>query len=145
MSEADRGKRGVELALHWWPNLKPTAQFSQDDLDGIDAWLDGEAVQIKYDGRSNETGNIVHEIYEKPPGKPDQPWRGVGKRAASYIFVNEEWALKVGTDALARAEVGMCLRSIHNGGTALGFIIKAVDLFGTEGWEAHYHGKHVVL
>ena len=140
MNEEEKGNRGVELAIRWWPSLKPTARFSKDDCDGIDAWLGSEGVQIKYDQRSNMTGNIVHEIYEKPPGEPGAKWRGVGKRATCYIFVNEEWALMVRTDALAAYETGMTLKSINNGGTALGFIIPTVKLFGTEGWEAHYHG-----
>lgn len=140
MNEDEKGKRGADLARRWWPDLKMTAKFSRDDCDGIDAWLHGDGVQIKYDRRAPETGNIVHEIYEKPPNEPEAPWRGVGKRATWYIFVNELWALKVGTDALARAEIGMKLVSINNGGTALGFIIPAVTFFGSEGWEAHYHG-----
>ena len=139
VTEDEKGKRGVEIAAMWWP-IKPTGQFSYDDCSGIDAWLDGEPIQIKYDGLSNETGNVLHEIYEKDPGHPEQPWRGLGQKAKWYIWVNEEWALKVSMDSLAQKEVGRTLRSTNNGGTSLGFLIPATELTQMPGSQVHWHG-----
>lgn len=144
MNEGDKGRRGVDIAKHWWPDLKETAQFSPEDICGVDAWLDGQPVQIKYDLRSANTGNVVHELYEKPPGRPDDPWRAVGQKAQWYIWANDQWAIKVSVNRLAIWEMDRPLRSTNNGRTSLGYILPVISLYPALGpldVEYHWHGN----
>ena len=60
----NNGDKGVYIARELWDELELTQQGGIDDKNGIDAYLNSESVQIKYDGTIANTNNIYHEIYE---------------------------------------------------------------------------------
>jgi len=71
-----------------WPDVKLEARGSSTDKQGIDAWLGRTSVQIKYDRRIRETGNIYDEYWEKDKGCPWQEWRRCKRKAEVYIFTS---------------------------------------------------------
>ena len=122
--------RGVEIARILWPRLELVPEGSYWDKYGIDAHLDGETVQIKFDNRIALSGNIYHEIYEKSAYHHEQLWRKSPGIAENYIFTTElatsilGYLIKV--DILAICETGKVLKTIYpNNGeaTSMGFLI----------------------
>jgi len=131
--------RGTEIAILLWPGitLEPPGGFL--DHYGIDGHLNGETVQIKYDSRISQSGNIYHEFYEKSANHPEQPWRKSPGIAAIYIFTTETATEIIGylvkVDVLARAELGSKLIAINpNSGaqTSIGILLPLVSLKKTE-------------
>jgi len=123
--ETDRaGRRGVAIARYCWPHLKLTVSGGAEDKKGTDGYgfgLFGEdRVQIKFDGRIAESGNIYHEVYEKTRGRPDQQWRASPHQAKWYIFTTVGHAWLAPTDALAQIENGLRLTRISD--TSMGFL-----------------------
>lgn len=126
----DGDRRGREIAKLLWPKLWFVPPGSFWDKYGIDAYLDAETIQVKYDSRIAQSGNIYHEIYEKSEGCPWQPWRWGPGKVTSYIFTTETprevIGYKVAVNDLAEAEAGMALTAITPRGgdrTSMGFII----------------------
>ena len=127
--------RGVEIAKMLWPQLELEPEGSFWDKYGIDAHLDGQTVQIKYDWRIAISGNIYHEFYEKSAYHSEQPWRKSPGNADQYIFTTETNLELIGylitVDTLAQAETGKRLVSIspNNGQvTSIGILLPLSSL-----------------
>lgn len=130
-----KNDRGVEIAKRLWPNLifEPSGGFY--DQYGIDAHLEGETVQIKYDSRIASSENVYHEYYEKSAGHPEQRWRKSPGKADNYLFTTETPTAIIGylvpIDVLAEAETGQALRKInpnHGDATSIGIILPLAHL-----------------
>jgi len=113
-----------------WPNIEFVAEGDFWDKQGIDAHIDGDSIQIKYDRRIATSGNLYHEIYEKTAYKEFQNWRKSPGIAALYLFITETDShivgYKVAVNTLAEKEVNQRLIAISpNGGdrTSMGFLI----------------------
>lgn len=127
--------RGIEIAKTLWPELALEPEGSFWDKYGIDGYLSGNQMQIKFDRRITLSGNIYHEIYEKSANRPEQPWRKSPGIATHYIFTTETSTYIMGilipTNSLAEAETSKPLIAINpNDGdcTSLGFIIPYPDI-----------------
>lgn len=120
-----KNDRGVEIAKLLWPGLEFEPEGSFWDKYGIDAHLNGQTVQIKYDRRIATSGNIYHEFYEKSAHHAEQPWRKSPGIANNYIFTTETLREIVGylvkVDILAKAEVGKHLTLISE--TSIGILL----------------------
>ena len=89
MNSISREERlGRKIVRELWPEIQLEFLGSINDRDGIDGWLHSMKVQIKYDRRIEETGNIWDEHYEKSKGKPWQTWRKCKRNAHLYIFTS---------------------------------------------------------
>lgn len=117
----NNGGLGEKMAQALWPELQLTENGSELDKNGIDGYLNGETVQIKYDKTITKTGNIYHEIYEKSKGHPEQDWRASPHNIRQYIFCTDGFAIRVRTSELAGAEQNMKLTKILD--TSMGFLI----------------------
>ena len=126
------GQRGVTIARFLWPHLKLVEQGGDEDRRGTDGYGFGlfgeEKVQIKFDARIAQSGNVYHEIWEKTKGRPDQGWRPSPHDARWFIFVTEGNAWLISTDTLARVEIGLRLTKISE--TSAGFLIPLSVLEG---------------
>lgn len=121
MINDDKGKLGEHIATKLWVNLKLTSSNDSLNKAGIDGYLDGLPVQIKYDATITKTGNLYHEIYEKSANRPEQDWRHSPNTAKLSIFITEDYAYKVSTHNLAMAERNLSLRQISP--TSMGFLV----------------------
>lgn len=113
------GKFGEEKAAELWPDLRLTENGSIDDRNGIDGYLNGKRVQIKFDRRISKTENIYREVWEK--SYPEQKWRHSKVNADIYIFVTTDKAILIPVDELAKAERNLELIQIS--ATSMGFLI----------------------
>ena len=123
----DNGKLGELKAKELWPELTLTESGGVDDRNGIDGYLHGKKVQIKFDRTISRTGNIYVELYEKSLGRADQEWRTSKVNADSYIFITLNKAYLITVNALAEA-----VKTISNNNelvcraiseTSIGFLI----------------------
>lgn len=124
----NNGQLGEQMAKQLWAELEMVEPGSKLDRSGIDAYLDGESVQVKYDGTIAKTGNVYHEIYEKSVNRLEQEWRASPHNSKQYIFCSGSFGLRIRTNELARIEQGLTLTAIS--ATSLGFLIpigKIVD------------------
>ena len=125
-SYRDKGERACRIVRSLWPMFRRTVSGGLEDKRGIDGYLNGKSVQVKYDERIVQSGNIYHEIYEKSAGNPSQEWRKSPGLVDGYIFVTRDRAFKLSVDELAQLEEGKSLRAISQ--TSMGFLIPIVDL-----------------
>ncbi len=119
---------GEVIAKLLWPELELEAPGSFWDKQGIDGYLNGLTIQIKYDNAIARTGNLWHEIYEK--SNESQPWRKSPGIATHYIFTTMTGPQYVGVlvavDILALAEKDKPLKMIDVKGlglTSMGFLV----------------------
>lgn len=122
--------KGRKLAKLFWPGLILTDEGGAEDRSGVDAYLDGLTVQIKYDSAIPRTGNIYHEIYEKTVNREDQAWRHSHGDVDVYIFITESEMKIYGYLAylnhIALSEEGRILYKISPNKTvptSMGFLI----------------------
>lgn len=128
-----------EIVKRLWPqiNLEPVA--SANDKRGIDGWLEGESVQIKYDQKIAYTGNIYDEYEEKDKNNPEQQWRKAKRIANIYIFVTGgNWeksdtknstAIMIEKGELERAERGKEMVEIpKEAPTSKGYLIPRLEI-----------------
>ena len=99
----NKGKFGELKAKELWPELTLTENGGVDDKNGIDGYLHGRKVQVKYDDTISKTGNIYIELYEKSQGHKDQEWRTSKVNADSYVFVTSGNAYLITVNELADA------------------------------------------
>ena len=130
LKTARKHNRGVEIARQLFPGLIIEPPGTWWDRAGIDGFLDGEPVQIKFDGRMALSGNIYHEVYEKSAYHPEQPWRTALGKVTHYIFTTEDTleivAVLLSVDSLAVAERGkplQCIKPNLGAATSLGYLI----------------------
>lgn len=126
----DKERLSKIIVHHFWPKMQFTEEGSRDDRVGIDGYLNGQAVQIKYDGKIVQTGNIYDEIWEKTKGNIRQKWRrspsiGVWRIHVTGNSLRYE-AYKILSDSLAEAEEGRILTKINP--TSKGFLIPIKDV-----------------
>lgn len=133
----NNGELGEKIAKELWV-LTLTESGGAEDKAGIDAWEDGETIQIKYDGTIAKTGNVYHEIYEKSKGHTEQEWRSSPHNVKQYIFVTEGFAIKIRTNELAMIE--RHLRLIPISDTSMGFLIPMGKIKEREIKEWHNKG-----
>lgn len=121
---------GTSVAKLLWPNLELIQPGDFWDKYGIDALLNGEPIQIKWDTAIARTGNVYHEIYEKTALHSEQEWRRANGKVSQYIFTTRQGALffgyRISINALANKEAGRVLQLISpNQGmpTSMGFLI----------------------
>lgn len=127
--------KGWYIAKLLWPQISLQLERGLLDRYGLDAYLDGDSTQIKFDSRIVTSRNLYHEIYEKTVDAPWQEWRKSPSLATIYIFTTENdveyIGYKVKVDVLAKVERGRKLIAINpNGGecTSMGFIIPLNDI-----------------
>ncbi len=127
VTKLDRGELGEKIVKELWPDLKLTESGGVDDKNGIDGFLNGKKIQIKYDATIARTGNIYIELYEKTINRAYQEWRTSKVNADSYIFVTIGNAYLITVNALAEAVKTLSLsgelkcRAISD--TSIGFLI----------------------
>jgi len=121
------GEYGEKKAKELWPELMLTKNGGIDDKNGIDAYLYGRKIQIKYDNKIQQTGNIYVELYEKSINRTDQPWRTSKVNADNYIFVTVDKAYLVSVNDLAVAVKNLSnsneLKCKAISDTSIGFLI----------------------
>lgn len=121
------GKFGELKAKELWQGLTMTESGGIDDRNGIDGYLYGKKIQVKYDGTISKTGNIYVELYEKSAGHIDQDWRASKIAADSYIFITSGEAYLISVNAIAEAvkslsnDNALKCRAISE--TSIGFLI----------------------
>jgi len=122
--------RGWYIAKLLWPEIVLQPHRSFLDRYGLDAHLNGDSTQIKYDSRIVDSKNLYHEIYEKTANASWQEWRKSPSLASVYIFTTENEdeyiGYKVRVDILAKIERGRRLVAInpnHGACTSMGFLI----------------------
>ena len=120
MNFQSKGELGEQIATKLWPNLKLVSDNALNRR-GIDAYLEGTPMQIKYDATISKTGNLYHEIYEKDANHPEQDWRHSPNTAEMVIFIAGDFAYKVSISDLALAERNLPLIEIKP--TSMGFLI----------------------
>ena len=121
------------VAKYLWPDLKLTPCGDRTDREGIDAFLNGDTVQIKADRTISFSNRLYHEIYEKTKGKSTQTWRHSPQKATVYIFVADTFAILTTVDSLAVAEQGKTLvalkdRDFKHSVTSIGFFVYPDEL-----------------
>jgi len=123
----NNGKLGELKAKELWTELILAESGGVDDKNGIDGYLNGEKIQIKYDGTISRTGNIYVELYEKSVGNVSQAWRTSKVAADNYIFVTSNAAYFITVNDLAEV-----IKSLSSSGnlvcraiseTSIGFLI----------------------
>ncbi len=132
----NKGKLGELKAKELWPDLILTESGGIDDKNGIDGYLHGERVQIKYDGTISRTGNVYIELYEKSIGHIDQEWRTSKVNADIYIFVTINKAYLFSVNELVGAlkilsdNNELICRAISE--TSIGFLMPLNKINGVE-------------
>ncbi len=129
----NNGELGERIAKQLWPELIPTEPGGVADRNGIDGFLFGKKIQIKYDSMIAKTCNIYLELYEKSVNRSDQEWRTSKVNADSYIFVTTDKAYLITVNdivcairELASAHTLQC-RAISE--TSIGFLIPLDKVF----------------
>ena len=112
---------GENIAVGLFPGLDLNPTGGLDDLAGVDGYLHGIPVSVKYDERIDESNNIYHELYRKSPGHPEQKWRFSVNAAKYEIFITKTRGIKVHVNELAIAERNTPLTQIL--ATSMGFLI----------------------
>ena len=125
------GRQAELRAVQLWPELRLVPSGGIEDRRGIDGYLNGQTVQIKYDATIAKTGNNYHELWEKTAGRPDQEWRHSPGLAELYMFLTDEFAMIVSVNNLALAERNKRLTQISP--TSMGFLIPIAELGYYEG------------
>jgi hypothetical protein len=72
-----------------YPNIKFTAYASEEDRRGIDAYLSGHTVQLKWDGTIGLSNRLWDEIRAKEKGHPEHQWHKAKRTAEFYLFVTQ--------------------------------------------------------
>ena len=129
MNVSDKGKYGEYIAKQLWPSLELMTE-GERNRTGVDAIDDGIELQIKYDSAISRTNNIYHEIWEKTKGKPEQQWRSSPHKVDGFIFITEGFAIRISSNELALAEIGLPLIKISE--TSIGFLIPIKTLSNYE-------------
>ena len=130
-----RSNRGVQIATTLWTELTLEPDGSFWDRYGIDGYLNGGTIQIKYDRRIAISGNIYHEMYEKSANNVSQPWRKSPGIAVAYIFTTETsdtiFGYLITVDELATKEIRRILTLINPNNacpTSIGILIPLISL-----------------
>lgn len=134
MNSTDRERElGEKIAKALWAEITLERPGSFSDRErGIDGWLNGKSIQIKYDRKILETRNIYDEYWEKTKGHPEQTsWRQCRRNAKLYIFTTggeqkPAYGIMLTKDALEIAEWGRHMQPINP--TSLGYIIPIHDI-----------------
>jgi hypothetical protein len=117
---------GKMLAKELFPELKLVPDGDPvDKYQGIDAYLNKNGVQIKYDKTIYDSHNLYHEIYEKTKDRETQEWRQSGSKANFYLFITKSsetaYGFLIKTNDMADLETNKPLVKIKP--TSIGFLL----------------------
>lgn len=128
MNNRDKENLSYKVVSYFYPQVQWAKANSIFDRMGIDGWLEGFPIQVKYDGTIAKSGNIYHEIYEKTQGYTEQKWRRspCHTEIRWYFFVTKKddsfILYRIEIDELAKIERDKLLIGLPNL-TSIGFLI----------------------